>query len=128
MGIQETCEYNGVRVCDGISLRTCDDLQTEFETLKDNYDILYASVQTYDSCEAYSETAITSATQASADLEALIIKLEEDSRQEWQRTWNDFRENGFGCSYVPSQYCLLITDLDGSVPCKLDGQNWCVDA
>jgi len=113
--IKETCRWQGEIVCAGGGSTNCGECyQGEIEDLRRQVNLLSVSMASYSYCSDLKAQTIQSSNAVEKDMENLILALQTEDVVKWQTTYDAFKSNGFGCSYLPSQYCELIETSSGS--------------
>lgn len=102
----------------------CDEcFDGQIESINSQIRYLGGGVTQYDSCYTLKETVLAQLNDVSLDIDALVLKLQQDDTEEWQAA---FTQYSMACSYIPDSYCAAMT-RDGQTACQVcDGS--CVDA
>lgn len=82
---------------------SCDECQLEdIEAIRTSIALLSGDVATYATCHDYKTEVIQDVQDVNADIDALILKLQQDDTASWQAA---FTQYSMDCSYVPGAYC-----------------------
>lgn len=100
----------------GEEAMTCDEcFDGQIDSINSQLRYLSGDVTTYESCYNLKTTTLAALTEASTDLEALVLKLEKDDGDDWQQVFTAYP--AIECSYVPTAYCDRMT-RDGVTHCQ----------
>lgn len=106
-------------LCDGV-ISSCDECQLEdIEAIRTSIALLSGDVATYATCHDYKTEVIQDVQDVNADIDALILKLQEDDTAAWQAA---FTQYSMECSYVPGSYCAAM-QRDSTQACEVCGND-----
>lgn len=99
---------------------SCDECQLEdIEAIRTSIALLSGDVATYATCHDYKTEVIQDVQDVNADIDALILKLQQDDTVAWQSAYTQY---SMDCDFVPTTYCAAM-QANNAQACEVCGNS-----